>query len=137
TTSPPKHTEAVEPTELTDIVILCQVYAQNTFPKNIIIPYTPGRYVRSSLQTTTSACLQYCDQKTYAQKCRAYKKAFAANPEHFVIRDNVQTRIVAVPPVAINPEPVTSNPEPAHPQEVPIAKQRELIQQLIRQEIKQ
>src|SRR5690606_14971900 len=49
-----------------------------------------------------------------------------------------QTRIVTVPPVAINPEPVainpgpvTSNPEPPQPQEDPsIAKQRELVQEL-------
>jgi len=77
---------------------------------------------------------------------RACKKAYAANPEHFVESATMfQTRIVAVPPVAINPEPVainpgpvTSNPEPPHPQEDPsITKQRELIQQLIRQEIKQ
>src|SRR5690606_3093520 len=79
---------------------------------------------------------------------RAYKKAYAVNPEHFVESATMfQTRIVAVPPVASNPEPVTSNPEPvrsnpepAHPapsqaDDQTVAKQRELIQQLIRQEI--
>src|SRR5690606_3571889 len=53
---------------------------------------------------------------------RAYKKAFAANPGHFV-----ETK-----------EPVQQEPrDPIPADDQTVAKQRELIQQLIRQEIKQ
>src|SRR5690606_10504540 len=61
---------------------------------------------------------------------RAYKKAFAANPEHFV---ETVTMFPAKPVTVMQQEP--RDPIPADDQTV--AKQRELIQQLIRQEIKQ
>ena len=61
---------------------------------------------------------------------RAYKKAFAANPEHFVETVTMfPAKPVTVTPI---PEPVQQEPRaPIPADDQTVAKQRELIQQLI------